>query len=338
MKWILFLVFVTSCTQVTSLNMKKHEFGILPLKVIWFQIAGLDEEQVAMLRFNQPEERRTAFEESICIGKAWNYNLYKLRPSAEESFMAQMTGKKNIKNNCEDTKIRPIWGYLNESGYQTGILENGVNDTQSMAKFNKCDEQGLIFMSSLYFWLSKAPVPGAVTFHYREPIPVIPNKITYDRSCGEKSCSSSVSDNLPAIYTEFNRISNKNLMIVRDFSYLEALNKKDFVGARTILYDLEKSYSWALELAKDSSEILVLLTTGDSRFVDMPDQGKSWYDFEKSGANVNLKRTQLTNLVLASGVRAENFCGIYEDSNVFERILSGPKQQGLELKLINPFK
>ena len=72
--------------------------------------------------------------------------------------------------------------------------------------------------------------------------------------------------------------------------------------------------------------------------MDMPDAGKGWYEFEKLGTGAHVKRSKLTNLVMASGARAENFCGFYEDANVFERILSGPKQQGLELKFLNPFK
>src|SRR5690606_11189918 len=101
--------------------------------------------------------------------------------------------------------------------------------------------------------------------------------------------------------------------------------------------DLERSYAEALTYA-NKSDYLILLTTGDSRFVDMPDQGKGWYEFEKDFKNAKVKRTKLTNMVLASGARAENFCGMYDDAQVFERILSGPKQQGLELKIINPFK
>jgi hypothetical protein len=91
-------------------------------------------------------------------------------------------------------------------------------------------------------------------------------------------------------------------------------------------------------LAKESDDYLVIMTTGESKFVDMPDMGKSWYEFDKKGTNAQVKRTKLTNLVLASGARSENFCGIYDDAQVFERILSGPKQQGLEFKIINPFK
>jgi hypothetical protein len=144
-------------------------------------------------------------------------------------------------------------------------------------------------------------------------------------------------DDFKSVYGKFRKVSDKHLMIIRDFSYLRALENKDWNKAREILADIERTYGEALKLT-DSSDYLVLLTTGDSRFVDMPDQGKGWYEFEKLNKNASVKRTKLTNLVLASGSRAENFCGMYEDSQVFERILSGPKQQGLELKIINPFK
>jgi hypothetical protein len=126
-------------------------------------------------------------------------------------------------------------------------------------------------------------------------------------------------------------------MIIRDFSYLRALEKKEFGKAKEILLDLERAFAEAQKLTA-SSDYLVLLSTGDSRFVDMPDQGKPFYEFEKSDKNVSAKRTKFTNLVLASGARAENFCGMYDDSEIFDRILSGPKQQGLELKIINPFR
>lgn len=123
---------------------------------------------------------------------------------------------------------------------------------------------------------------------------------------------------------------------MRDFSYLRALEQKDFKRAREILYDLERAYAAALEYEKNSDQ-LVLLTTAESKFVSMPEQGKDWQQIDKQEKKTPA-RSKLTNLVLASGARAENFCGIYEDSQVFERILSGPKQQGLELKIINPFK
>jgi hypothetical protein len=336
MKWLLLLSFV-GCAQVTSLNLRKHQFGLLPTKIIWFQVAGLEEEQLAMLRFQQSGEKRTAFEDNTCIGKTWNYSLYNLRNSAQSTFLAQLTGKKNIKNSCEDAELRPIWSYIYGNGYNTAIIESGASKEQTLASFNQCGEKGLVFLSSVHYYLRNEPVPGASTFHYSEEIPAIANQLVYDRTCGVNGCGSSMFEDFRAIYERFQKVSQKQLVIVRDFSYLKALEKKDFVKAREILIDLERTYAEALKYTS-SSDYLVLLTTGDSKFVDMPDQGKSWYEFEKENKNVTVKRTKLTNLVLASGSRAENFCGMYEDAQVFERILSGPKQQGLELKIINPFK
>jgi hypothetical protein len=336
MKWLILLSLI-GCAQVTSLNLKKHQFGLQPTKIIWFQIAGLEEEQLAMLRFQQSGEGRTSFENNICVGKTWNYNLYNLRNTSESTFLSQITGKKNIKNNCEDAEMRPIWNYIYGNGFNTAVLESGASKTQSLAHFNQCGEKGLVFLSSIYYFLRSEPAPGAATFHYAEDFEFGPNQLVYDRTCGAHSCGSGIEEDFKALYNKFSKISHKHLMIVRDFSYLKALESKDWAKAREILMDIERAYGDALKLTS-SNDYLVLLTTGDSRFVDMPDQGKSWYEFEKNNKNAVVKRTKLTNLVLASGSRAENFCGMYDDSQVFERILSGPKQQGLELKIINPFK
>ena len=336
MKWLILLSLI-GCAQVTSLNLRKHEFGILPTRIIWFQVAGLEEEQVAMLRFQQTGEKRTSFEQSLCVGESWNYNLYNLRNSAQDTFLSQLTGKKNIKSTCEDADLRPIWSYIAPNGYQTGIFESGADASQSLVKFNRCGEKGLVFLSSLNYFIRSEPVPGAATFHYSDEIPMTQNQFFYDRTCGPNSCSSTITENFKAIYERFGKSSHKHLLIVRDFSYLKALQKKDFPKAREILMDIERAYAEAMKYS-DNVDYLVMLTTGESKYVDMPEQGKNWFQFEKEAKNVNVGRTKLTNMILASGSRAENFCGIYDDSHVFERILSGPKQQGLELKIINPFK
>lgn len=334
MKWLA-LLFLIGCTQVTSLNLKKHQFGVQPTKIIWFQVAGLEEEQIAMLRFQEPAERRTAFENNTCLGNTWNYNLYNLRNSAYSTFLSQLTGKKNIKQDCEDSSLKPIWSYLGTNGYNTGILEVSASPTQSLVALSSCPES--TFLDNVYFWLRQAPPAASETYIYSQNLQMKPNKFYYDRTCSAKSCDSSITDNFKAITTQMERTSPKLLFVLRDFSYLMALEQKDFVRARNILADIERAYGEALNLSKQSDDYLVLLTTGESKFVDMPDAGKSWYEFEKKGSGAHAKRTKLTNLVLASGARSENFCGIYEDGQVFERILSGPKQQGLEFKIINPF-
>ena len=336
MKWFILLSLI-GCTQVTSLNLKKHQFGVVPSKIIWFQVAGLEEEQIAMLRFQQPADVRTSFESSICYGQTWNYNLYQLRNSAESTFLSQMTGKKNIKNTCDDTNLRPIWSYISNSGYETVAIESGANQRQALLWLKNCNENGSKYLSPIHYFIRSRPVKDADTFHYAEEITLTNDNVSYDRSCGENLCVSSIVDNFKSIYSSLLKKSTRHLVIVRDFSYLEAIEKKDFKKAKEILNDIELAYAEAMKYVS-SNDHLVLLTTGDSRFVDMPDQGKAFFESEKENKNLNVKRSKLTNLVLASGARAENFCGIYEDSDVFDRILSGPKQQGLELKIINPFK
>ncbi len=335
---LIVLFLIVGCAQVTTLNMKKHQFGVLPTRIIWFQIAGLEEEHIALLRFSESGDRRTSFEDNICIGKTWAYNSYELRTSPQAGFISEITGKKNVKNTCEDANLRPIWNYLSGNGYNTGILESGATPEQSIVSLSQCGEKGLVFLSSLYLWLKRQPTAGDETYSSSEAITLKPNQLIFDRSCGAKICTSSLFEDFRAIYSRFSKASHKNLFIVRDFSYLEALEKKDFARAREILSDIEKTYEVANKLTENGSDHLVLLTTASSRYIDLPNQGKDWYEFDKNFKNAEVKKSKLTNLVIANGVRAENFCGMYEDYQIFERILSGPKQQGHELMIINPFK
>jgi hypothetical protein len=336
MKWLL-LLSLFGCAQVTSLNLQKHQFGVQPGRIIWFQIAGLEEEQLAMLRFEKSGEVETSFEQNTCMGNTWNYNLFNLRNPAQASFLSQITGKKNISMTCADAELRPIWGYLVPKGYNTGIIETGATKEQSILSLNSCGEKGLAFLSEIYIWLRQEAPANAQTYHFSD-IPLQTNQLYFDRTCNSKNCSSTIAENVRPVYQKLKGFSHKHMLIVRDFSYLSALEKGDLKEAKRVLSDLEKAYSEALSIARDSSDTLVLLTTGDSRFVDFPDQGKNWFEFERTSKGAAIKRTKLTNLLFATGARAENFCGIFDDSAVFERILSGPKQQGLEFKIINPFK
>lgn len=331
----LFLIFISGCAQVSSLNLQKHEFGILPTRIIWFQVEGLDEEQLAFLRFNQTAEKRSAFEESLCMGNSWAYDLYNIRPSTYASFTSQMTGKKNIKNSCEDTKLRPIWAYLRGSEYYSGVLESGADESNTLLKQAACEGSDS-FYKNLYFWSMSSAKTARLQFHYSEEIPLNTEDVLYDRACNQMGCYSTVSENFRAISSRMGKSHQRYLFIVRDFSYAKALKRKDYKAAKNILIDLERSYAEALKIANNSHEVLVLLTTANSTYVQFPEQGKSWYEFEKLD-KAQPQRTKLTNLVLASGARSENFCGIYEEAQLFERILSGPKQQGLEFKFINPF-
>ncbi len=106
MKKNLFLIsiilLVISCSRVQTLNMREHKYSKSPDKIIWLQIAGFSDELLPLLKFNNLNADISLFaDRADCIGKMWNYNLFNLRPKASDSFLSQMYGIKNVKNDCQ---------------------------------------------------------------------------------------------------------------------------------------------------------------------------------------------------------------------------------------------
>lgn len=333
------ILVICSCAQVTSLNLKKHQFGQIPTKIIWIQVAGLSEEHFALLKFSkQTSSVTTAFEDFLCIGKAWDYNLFDIRPEGYSSFLSQITGKKNIKNSCEDYELVPIWKYMIGKGYKAGVMEGEMSNRYSLAKAKQCSEVGSKFLEGATLWkMSKTDNKKAALFHINEKTDYKTSEIYYDKSCLTGDCYSTFSQNTIKTFEQFTRKSGNYLYMVRDFNFLEKLKAKSLKGLRSDLLELEKIVSYFQSLAEKNSDMLVLLTTAENRNVEFPRSGRQWQQFEKTGKFLTNKKSQLISTVFASGARAENFCGMYDQSNVLTRIFSGAKQQGLELAIINPF-
>lgn len=333
------VIIISSCAQVTSLNLKKHQFGQIPTKIIWIQVAGLNEEHLALLKFSkQTSNLKTSFEDFLCIGKAWDYNLFDIRPSAYASFHGQITGKKNIKNTCEDYKLTPVWKYMIGKGYKAGVFEGEMKNNYSLSKAKQCSEVGSKFLEGTTLWkMTKINNKKAKLFHINEKADFKPSEIYYDKSCLTGDCYSTFSQNTTKTFEQFARKSSNYLYLIRDFKFVEKLKSKNHKELKTDLLELEKIVSYFQNLASKNSDMLVLLTTAESRNVEFPRSGKQWQSFEKTGKYLLNKKSQLISTVFASGARAENFCGMYDQSNMLARIFSGAKQQGLELAIINPF-
>lgn len=335
MRFIIIIFIFLSCAQVTSLNLKKHEFGALPTKIVWIQIAGLEEEQLAMLKFQATSsEYKTNIENSLCIGKAWDYDLYRLRPDAKAGFLSQLTGKKNIKNSCEDYEQQPIWAYLKPSGFKTGIFEISAYKN-SLEEANTCEKN---FLEGTTLWKMERSKGKELTFHQSESKEFKTDSVYYDKSCVSSDCYTSISANVFSTFEAFSKNAKNFLYIVRDFSYLEALSKKNIKEAASKLRELDKVIGHFQSLTEKNKDLLVLITSSETVGIEFPNAGRDWIEFEKNGKNILYKRPALMSSVFASGARAENFCGVYEQTQILERIFSGPDQQGLELKIINPFQ
>lgn len=335
-KWLI-LLFLSGCAQVTSLNLQKHQFGRIPTKIIWIQVAGLSSEHLAMLKFSYPSrDQNTAFENSLCTGSAWEYNLFDIRPPASSGFMSQITGKKNIKNTCEDFDRKPVWKYIAPKGYKVGVFEGQALKDQSLLKVSSCSEKNDFLKETTYWGMHKPPA-NSETFHVNTERDFKTGEIYYDKSCSSGDCFTSFSRNVERAFAQFNKNSNNYLYLVRNFRYQNLLKNKNFQKAAEELVQINEVLNYFQNFAKKRSDTLVLLTTAETIELDFPKVGKEWDDYLKKGNFIKTKNTKLISAVYSYGARAENFCGIYDQSQILSRIFSGAKQQGLEFSIINPF-
>lgn len=333
----LFLLFI-GCAQVTSLNLKKHQFGQIPTKIVWVQIAGLSEEHLALLKYSYPNTQiKTNFENALCMGKTWEYNLFKVRPTSEEGFLSQITGKKNINGSCDDYKLKPIWSYIQKKNYKVGIFETNTKKKQSLLNHQSCKDSN-DYLKDTFFWKMTANIPkNAELFHEGEETQFKANRVYYDRSCKTGQCYSTLSGNIEKTFELFTKNNKNYLYIVRDFEFLNFLKRNKVKEAKSVLSGLNKVVGKFADLAQKSNDFMLLVTSSESYNVSFPRQGNQWASFEKKGKFLKNDKSQLISPLFVYGARSENFCGIYDQSEILGRIFSGAKQQGLEFTILNPF-
>ena len=337
----LIAVFFLGCARVQTLNLTPHFYSERPNHILWVQIAGFSEEHLPLLRFNVSEaSHKTSLEQVDCVGKMLNFNLYQLRPDSGKSFLSQITGSKNIKGTCEDYGSTPAWTYLNDIGYSVGILENGANKEQSLENSLGCSNNKVVDLSKIRFWKMRADSNSTLkTFHYQDSPEQSKAAMTpgmyFDRSCQKGICYSTISNNFKSLWSLMLKESSKNIMVVRDFNFQNALKKKDLSLAKESLQEIDRLVASIPHDRK--SEFLIIVSGAESLPIEFPLQGKEWSDFEKSGKNVFYKNSSLMSPVLAYGAMAENFCGIFEETDMMKRIIYKPDGKVFNLDSVNPF-
>lgn len=330
------LTFLLGCAQVTSLNLQKHEFGVQPRKIIWIQVAGLKPEHFALLKYDKVKAGyATSFEKFLCYGNIWQHNLYKLRPNINSSQLTQLTGKNNIKQSCEDYKHKAIWSYLGEQGYKTALFKTKIKSNPKKS----CEAEKKNFYKNLIVWKMDRKAKKNINYFHLEKDDVYKkNKVYYDTACLTGKCFNSISKNIAATFERFNKNAKRFLYVFQDRSFYESLNYNNFNKAKRVLNELDLSIRYFQSYISENKDALLLVTGLNSLDINYPLEGKRWEQYLKRGKFISSNKSELVSPVMALGARAENFCGIYNQSEVLTRIFSGAKQQGLELKFINPFK
>jgi hypothetical protein len=338
---VLLILLQFSCTRLETLNLKPHYYSQRPSNIIWIQLAGFTDQHLPLLRFDNPDASyHTQFESADCLGKMWSFNLYDLRPKAASGFLSQMTGTKNLKGTCEDYSKRPVWNYFEEEKYRISILENGATSDESIEKILTCTETQKKYLKNVkLIRMGPEMKDGIGSFHYQNALNTSqePAGVYYDKSCQHGVCYSTFFDNAKKILANIassGTLATQNFYLLRDFTYLKALRKNDLLTAKAILRDLDKLLLWID--TQNRTDLLVIITGTEGLEIDFPKEGKEWLEYVRLNKNINIKNSTLMSTVFAKGPMAENFCGLYDEAEVIQRILYKPIGKKFSWDALNP--
>lgn len=333
---LVFLLFLQlACTRLQTLNLKPHYYSKRPTNVVWIQLAGFTDQHLPLLRFENPDASyHTQFESADCLGKMWSYNLFDLRPKSASSFLSQITGSKNMQGSCEDFSRKPVWSYLEEEGYRISVLESGATRDESLEKFLACGDVQKNYLKNVSFVrMGPDSKLGVDSFHFQDQQKTAPG-LYYDKSCQKDICFSSLFNNAKKLMGNIATPGTQNFYLLRDFTYLKALRTKDISRAKEVLHDLDKILSWVD--SQKGFDSLVIITGAEGLELDFPKEGKEWAEFERLGKNINMRNSVLLTTVFARGPMAENFCGLYDETEILKRILYKPDRKRFSWDALNP--
>jgi hypothetical protein len=217
---------------------------------------------------------------------------------------------------------------------QNIILENPNRKSQSLLKSNKCESSRFLTGASL-FSMSKAPSQSSY-FHTSDSVQQLSEKTYYDSSCQKGNCFSSLSDNVIHLYNEHLKDKSQYLYLIRDFKLESAIVSGNDRKMRGKLLELNTMLKYFMAQQANDDNMTIIVTSSAPISLNLPPQGQGWKDLG-FGKRLDSKTRMLNAPVLAKGARAENFCGMYEQSEILSRIFQGPKEQGLKWTFFNPF-
>ncbi len=332
---LLICLFLLSCSQVSTLNMNDFQFGRQPNKIFWFHFDGLSDEHLTFLKSQfSPSSQKIVFENFDCYGKAWEYNLYNLRPKTDEAFLTHMTGTDDIKSTCSDYKQKPFWSFLSSSNYSVAIIENSKSKVLSGA--NKCEKSFL--QDAYYFKTGDATPEGQKKYQLESKFNYKKGEVYFDDSCQSYGCTHSKIDNFNILFRGFSRNLKNFAFIYRDSSLLDNLKAKKMNLYKDSLNEIVKIIESAQQYLKSNRDALLLVTSSSPMAISFPLKGKRWQKFNETGDGLDIRNSDLLSSVFASGARAENFCGIYKQSDIVSRLFTGSNKRKLQLNFYNPFK
>jgi hypothetical protein len=321
------LVAFVGCSQKQAINLQTHEFRSFPLQIVFLNLEGLEFEHLGLLKLSSKDVRsKLAFEEMLCIGETWNSSLTTLRSPPRQSFFQMMTSVKSDVDNCLDDERKPIWEFQEFRGHRAGLYEVGVLPQDSFHALTFCKSgkrvtENVTFLSGR----EEKKENGFEPFHFQTTKTLALHARLFDQSCRKTGdCYARPSDNFLRFIELINENRKRSINVYQDQRYFTALEKKDMSTAREVLVEWEFMLSELMNMAKKNSKMLIVIASGGGFHLHLPNQGKSWEEFEKKGINISRLNPKVTGQVFSFGARAENFCGVYHNSDIFYRFFWTP--------------
>ncbi|MDB9786610.1 hypothetical protein OAB57_00770 [Bacteriovoracaceae bacterium] len=330
MKFIqaLCVIFIVGCSRLGTINMDRHYFGSLPTKIVWLQVAGFDDSQLGLFKFGTKyNNEKLGLEKFTCLGKTWLYNIYDFRPSVNAGFLSQLTGKMNFRNKCDDFNMKPIWKYFNENGHETALFEVGFDKGKGIDRVLSCTETKDQFLDDVVsFKMAFDSKKEHPRFHVDGKNLFQTGKIYYDRSCRRDKCYRDTAQNIKFVFEKFTKNKNRYLYIMRFNNLYKALKKNNWTKSKDILAEINSIYEYFYKISLEDTSLLVLLTSTNPIKLNYPVTNKQWSNFDRNIILRSATSSGVLGTVFATGARAENFCGIYQENDIFKRIMTGSKR------------
>lgn len=336
-----FLIHISGCSFQETLNMQSFSYWDYPGQINWLLLPGFHLEHLVLTKFYSTNLERPQFwENTHCVGNSFEYNLYDNRPMVMDSIVAQLSGSKNIIKACPQSKeFTPLW-HPSYKGHKIALLEIAPgmtsSNTISLTKLSNCPEFSK-FDSVIYFKMdpnifhSKGPKieEKVETFNSQQKEAISAKsyfktgKVYYDSSCqGSTSnlelCNNSVLQNIEFIHHYLKRNEEQFIFIIIDYRYLMALEHQQIETMASILLNYGPLFESIQQQASRYNSSLSIVT-GPNPLI---------FPWEYNVSKKNLifsTKDQTTKAFLSpvfvKGARAENFCGVYDQSEIVHRFL-----------------
>lgn len=274
------MLIIASCAKVPTINTKEHYFNNTPEQVVVIQVKGIDIESFAPLKYSM-----TNSQEKLGVEKFTCLG------------QAWRFNHTNLRPSLEDSFFSQISGHPRSEKscekYESSPLlwevfsKNGfTNFYLQQGSDNFIDEVKACnanHLSEVSVFLSSENKSSSQSFHFEKSKEYQKGQIYTDESCVKNGCYSNLKNNFNHIWYSNNK-TNKKLLVVRDLT----MNSKNIDEMNDFINYLHSDFQ------SKNPRALIVLTASDPA---------------KNYANV-----------WASGPMSENFCGQYNEFEVFNRI------------------